>query len=256
MEVNATEKLFNSVDGTAETFCQYATRADNSLHAEVPLQFTNDKVVNGASSAMLLQCKNAAQYLHTVKVSTISKARMGIIKNVTNWRRERKNRVVRSSSVGHRHSSSDRAKSVEPLAALLLHGQSCRQSARQDEDAGELRFFSKPRNYRRVVVLGAPRVGKTAILRRFLQDEFEDHYVPTTEDFHRKLYHIRGETYQVDILDASNERDFPAKRRLSILTGKTREFTHGNNNDTCYLFAAVHLKISCIMFTTIFFFNR
>ncbi|KAL2101631.1 hypothetical protein ACEWY4_003392 [Coilia grayii] len=210
-------KVLSSVDGTAETFCQYATRSDNSLLVEVPLQFTNDKVVNEASSStMLLQCKNAAQYLHTVKVSTVSKARMGIIKNVTNWRRERKTRVVRSSSVGHRHSSSDRTKSVEPSAALLLHGQGCKNPTGQDED--EVRF-SKPRNYRRVVVLGAPRVGKTAILRRFLQDEFEDHYVPTTEDFHSKLYHIRGETYQVDILDASNERDFPAKRRLSILTG-------------------------------------
>uniref|UniRef100_A0A4W6DNA8 Si:dkey-27j5.5 n=1 Tax=Lates calcarifer TaxID=8187 RepID=A0A4W6DNA8_LATCA len=42
---------------------------------------------------------------------------------------------------------------------------------------------------------------------------------PTSEDFLRKLFRIRGETYQIDILDASRERDFPAKRRLSILTG-------------------------------------
>ncbi|KAG5279190.1 hypothetical protein AALO_G00075070 [Alosa alosa] len=216
MEVNATEKVFHLVDGTAKTF--YATPSDNSLLAEVPVQFVNGKVVN--SSAMLHEYKSAAQCLHAagVKVSTISKARMGILKNVTNWRRERKTRVVRSSSVGHRHSSSDRPKSVDPLAPLLLHGQSCTSSTRQDADADELRF-SKPRNYRRVVVLGAPRVGKTAILRRFLQGGFEDNYIPTTEDFHSKLYHIRGETYQIDILDASNERDFPAKRRLSILTG-------------------------------------
>lgn len=229
MEVNATEKVFRSVDGTAETFCQYATRSDNNLLAEVPMQFATGKVVNcTSSSAMLHQYKNAAQYLHAagVKVSTISKARMGIIKNVTNWRRERKARVVRSSSVGHRHSSSDRPKSVDPLAALLLHGQDCTNSTKQDVDVDELRF-SKPRNYRRVVVLGAPRVGKTAILRRFLQGGFEDHYTPTIEDFHSKLYHIRGETYQIDILDASNERNFPAKRRLSILTGKTHGFTHG-----------------------------
>uniref|UniRef100_A0A673HTW7 RASD family member 2 n=1 Tax=Sinocyclocheilus rhinocerous TaxID=307959 RepID=A0A673HTW7_9TELE len=72
----------------------------------------------------------------------------------------------------------------------------------------------------RIVVLGAPRVGKTAIIRRFLGDDgFEEQYEPTTEDFHSKLYHIRGERYQLDILDASKERDFPAKRRLSILTG-------------------------------------
>jgi small GTP-binding protein len=69
------------------------------------------------------------------------------------------------------------------------------------------------------VVLGAPRVGKTSILRRYLRDGFVEEYKPTSEDFHRKLFRIRGETYQIDILDASGERSFPAKRRLSILTG-------------------------------------
>uniref|UniRef100_A0A3B4XZQ8 Dexamethasone-induced Ras-related protein 1-like n=1 Tax=Seriola lalandi dorsalis TaxID=1841481 RepID=A0A3B4XZQ8_SERLL len=71
----------------------------------------------------------------------------------------------------------------------------------------------------RIVVLGAPRVGKTSILRRYLRDGFVEDYSPTSEDFLRKLFRIRGETYQIDILDASRERDFPAKRRLSILTG-------------------------------------
>uniref|UniRef100_A0A8C6U1B0 Si:dkey-27j5.5 n=1 Tax=Neogobius melanostomus TaxID=47308 RepID=A0A8C6U1B0_9GOBI len=75
------------------------------------------------------------------------------------------------------------------------------------------------RNCKRIVVLGAPRVGKTSILRRYLRDGFVDEYKPTSEDFLRKLFRIRGETYQIDILDASKERDFPAKRRLSILTG-------------------------------------
>uniref|UniRef100_A0A3B4FB69 GTP-binding protein Rhes-like n=1 Tax=Pundamilia nyererei TaxID=303518 RepID=A0A3B4FB69_9CICH len=71
----------------------------------------------------------------------------------------------------------------------------------------------------RIVVLGAPRVGKTSILRRYMIDGFVEEYKPTSEDFLRKLFRIRGETYQIDILDASRERDFPAKRRLSILTG-------------------------------------
>lgn len=84
----------------------------------------------------------------------------------------------------------------------------------------------KPQNCRRLVVLGGPRVGKTAILRRFLRDGFNEQYEPTREDFHRKVYNIRGETYQIDILDAAGERDFPAKRRLSILTGARTQLTH------------------------------
>uniref|UniRef100_A0A672YCB8 RASD family member 2 n=1 Tax=Sphaeramia orbicularis TaxID=375764 RepID=A0A672YCB8_9TELE len=78
---------------------------------------------------------------------------------------------------------------------------------------------TKRQNHQRIVVLGAPKVGKTNILRRFLGKDFQEHYEPTTEEFHRKLFHIGGETYQVDLLDATGERDFPAKRRLSILTG-------------------------------------
>ncbi|XP_061702844.1 GTP-binding protein Rhes [Syngnathoides biaculeatus] len=77
----------------------------------------------------------------------------------------------------------------------------------------------KPGNCHRIVVLGAPGVGKTNMVRRFLGEEFQDKYEATAEDFHRKLYRVGAETYQVDLLDAAGERNFPAKRRLSILTG-------------------------------------
>uniref|UniRef100_A0A3Q3D9K5 RASD family member 2a n=1 Tax=Hippocampus comes TaxID=109280 RepID=A0A3Q3D9K5_HIPCM len=77
----------------------------------------------------------------------------------------------------------------------------------------------KPRNCQRIVVLGAPGVGKTNLVRRFLGEEFQEMYEATAEDFHRKLFHVGDETYQVDLLDATRERNFPAKRRLSILTG-------------------------------------
>uniref|UniRef100_A0A8C3VQI3 Dexamethasone-induced Ras-related protein 1 n=1 Tax=Catagonus wagneri TaxID=51154 RepID=A0A8C3VQI3_9CETA len=74
------------------------------------------------------------------------------------------------------------------------------------------------KNCYRMVVLGSSKVGKTAIVSRFLTGRFEDAYTPTIEDFHRKLYCIRGEIYQLDILDTSGHHPFPAMRRLSILT--------------------------------------
>ncbi|XP_077415840.1 GTP-binding protein Rhes [Vanacampus margaritifer] len=77
----------------------------------------------------------------------------------------------------------------------------------------------KPRNCLRIVVLGAPGVGKTNLVKRFLGEEFQETYKVTAEDFHRKLFHVGAEAYQVDLLDAARERNFPAKRRLSILTG-------------------------------------
>ncbi|XP_044289802.1 dexamethasone-induced Ras-related protein 1 isoform X2 [Varanus komodoensis] len=76
------------------------------------------------------------------------------------------------------------------------------------------------KNCYRMVVLGSSKVGKTAIVSRFLTGRFDDQYTPTIEDFHRKFYSIRGEVYQLDILDTSGNHPFPAMRRLSILTGE------------------------------------
>ncbi|XP_077774811.1 dexamethasone-induced Ras-related protein 1 isoform X2 [Podarcis muralis] len=74
------------------------------------------------------------------------------------------------------------------------------------------------KNCYRMVILGSSKVGKTAIVSRFLTGRFDDQYTPTIEDFHRKFYSIRGEVYQLDILDTSGNHPFPAMRRLSILT--------------------------------------
>lgn len=82
------------------------------------------------------------------------------------------------------------------------------------------------KNCSRMVILGSTKVGKTAIISRFLNERFDDQYTPTIEDFHRKLYCIRGDVYQLDILDTSGNHPFPAMRRLSILTGERSSFKH------------------------------
>ncbi|XP_037821678.1 GTP-binding protein Rhes isoform X1 [Lucilia sericata] len=75
------------------------------------------------------------------------------------------------------------------------------------------------KNCYRLVILGSSRVGKSSIVARFLGNRFDEAYTPTIEDFHRKLYRIRNEVYQLDILDTSGHHPFPAMRRLSFLTG-------------------------------------
>ncbi|XP_056144067.1 dexamethasone-induced Ras-related protein 1-like isoform X2 [Lampris incognitus] len=79
-------------------------------------------------------------------------------------------------------------------------------------------FDIPAKNCHRMVILGSTKVGKTAIISRFLNERFDDQYTPTIEDFHRKFYSIRGDVYQLDILDTSGNHPFPAMRRLSILT--------------------------------------
>ncbi|KAJ8246497.1 hypothetical protein GJAV_G00268490 [Gymnothorax javanicus] len=83
----------------------------------------------------------------------------------------------------------------------------------------ENEFDIPAKNCYRMVILGSTKVGKTAIVSRFLTGRFDDQYTPTIEDFHRKFYSIRGEVYQLDLLDTSGNHPFPAMRRLSILTG-------------------------------------
>ncbi|KAJ0057861.1 hypothetical protein NL108_002992 [Boleophthalmus pectinirostris] len=141
-----------------------------------------------------------ASFIQHPSTFSLSKAGMSIVKTVHDCRggHVKMTRSARSSS-GQRQVSSEKLvkKSVDNM------------------DLGRI----KPQNCQRIVVLGAPKVGKTNLLLRFLGKDFKEHYEPTREDFHRKLFHIGGETYRVDLLDAACERDFPAKRRLSILTG-------------------------------------
>jgi len=96
----------------------------------------------------------------------------------------------------------------------------------------ESEFDIPAKNCYRMVILGSTKVGKTAIVSRFLNGRFEEQYTPTIEDFHRKLYSIKGDVYQLDILDTSGNHPFPAMRRLSILTGGSC-FLHAPPSTSC-----------------------
>lgn len=107
----------------------------------------------------------------------------------------------------------------------------------------ENEFNIPAKNCHRMVILGSTKVGKTAIISRFLNERFDDQYTPTIEDFHRKLFSIRGEIYQLDILDTSGNHPFPAMRRLSILTGEFKDALHRFFPCTMYYL----LKCCCII---------
>ncbi|XP_021963060.2 GTP-binding protein Di-Ras2 [Folsomia candida] len=70
----------------------------------------------------------------------------------------------------------------------------------------------------RVVILGGPKVGKSAIVKRFLFNTFQEKYKPTVEDLYSKEYDMGPITLKVDILDTAGDQEFPAMRRLSIAT--------------------------------------
>lgn len=111
--------------------------------------------------------------------------------------------------------------------------------------SGNCTFSVPAKNSYRMVVLGASRVGKSSIVSRFLNGRFEDQYTPTIEDFHRKVYNIRGDMYQLDILDTSGNHPFPAMRRLSILTGGCRGRAWAPHVWACVLGTSQFAKSTC-----------
>ncbi|KAF4080268.1 hypothetical protein AMELA_G00168440 [Ameiurus melas] len=71
----------------------------------------------------------------------------------------------------------------------------------------------------RLVFLGAAGVGKTSLIRRFLNDSFETKHRRTVEELHSKEYEFSGIKVNVEILDTSGSYSFPAMRKLSIRNG-------------------------------------
>lgn len=138
---------------------------------------------------------------------------------------------TRYSALHHRFTQSTltnlwhRAVFHHPLSSFWSFLQLCHslfqvQAMMKTMSTGNCTLNVPAKNSYRMVVLGASRVGKSSIVSRFLNGRFEDQYTPTIEDFHRKVYNIRGDMYQLDILDTSGNHPFPAMRRLSILTGE------------------------------------
>ena len=220
MEMNANEKLYLSADvGISETFNSYpghhrVTGGRNITHKKSESLSPNPK--RSLQNKCQSQYSNSSVAISDIGAATVADA--GMLRTVrARWRHDKRERAGSSSADDEKRSSPDQLqkKPVEDLPkTTTLSGES---SGDGTVAPGQI----KPRNCRRIVVLGAPKVGKTNIVRRFLGDGFDERYVPTTEDFHRKMYHVRGKPYLIDVLDASREREFPAKRRLSILTGKS-----------------------------------
>ncbi|XP_023209611.1 ras-related protein Rap-1b-like protein [Centruroides sculpturatus] len=71
----------------------------------------------------------------------------------------------------------------------------------------------------RLVIMGAAKVGKTSIVKRFLYDEFNSEHKPTVEDVYREEYNLGNYGLVLDILDTSGSYEFPAMRDLAISTG-------------------------------------
>ncbi|XP_022258718.1 dexamethasone-induced Ras-related protein 1-like [Limulus polyphemus] len=85
--------------------------------------------------------------------------------------------------------------------------------------AQDVAISSSLKDHYRLVVMGSSRVGKTAIIKRFLYQSFTAEYKPTVEELLTTEYDVRGAILKLDILDTSGSYEFPAMRHLAISSG-------------------------------------
>lgn len=72
----------------------------------------------------------------------------------------------------------------------------------------------------RLVVVGPPVVGKSALTIRLTQSEFANEYDPTIEDSYRYYCTIDGITASLDILDTAGQEEYSSMRDLYMKTGE------------------------------------
>jgi len=59
-----------------------------------------------------------------------------------------------------------------------------------------------------VVVLGAGGVGKSALIARFINNEFIEHYDPTIEEEYRRTISVNGIDTHLEVIDTSGADQF------------------------------------------------
>ncbi|PIO57748.1 hypothetical protein TELCIR_20832, partial [Teladorsagia circumcincta] len=70
------------------------------------------------------------------------------------------------------------------------------------------------------IVLGATKVGKSALVSQFLWERFLTDYRPTVEEFNWIEYDVEeGSALMLQIIDSSGSHDFLAMRHFYIRTG-------------------------------------
>ncbi|XP_017767029.1 PREDICTED: ras-related protein Rap-1 [Eufriesea mexicana] len=92
---------------------------------------------------------------------------------------------------------------------------SCRNERLSESESGGGKQTDNSIRHK-IVVMGAAKVGKSAIINQFLYHTFTPKYKRTVEEMHHGDFNVSGKHLTLDILDTSGAYEFPAMRDLSI----------------------------------------
>lgn len=84
-------------------------------------------------------------------------------------------------------------------------------------------------------MMGAAKVGKSAIINQFLYSTFTPKYKRTVEEMHHGDFNVSGIQLTLDILDTSGSYEFPAMRDLSIKSADAFVLVYDVNDANTFL---------------------
>lgn len=87
----------------------------------------------------------------------------------------------------------------------------------------------------KIVMMGAAKVGKSAIIHQFLYSTFTPKYKRTVEEMHHGDFNLSGINLTLDILDTSGSYEFPAMRDLSIKSADAFILVYDVNDSNTFL---------------------
>ncbi|KAL1692465.1 P-loop containing nucleoside triphosphate hydrolase protein [Schizophyllum commune] len=76
---------------------------------------------------------------------------------------------------------------------------------------------------RKIAVLGSRSVGKSSLVRQFIENEFQESYYPTIESSHTKTVKHNGTEYQLSIIDTAGQDEYsPLNSQHAVRTPSLR----------------------------------
>lgn len=80
----------------------------------------------------------------------------------------------------------------------------------------------------RLAVLGSGKVGKTSIIRRYLNNTFSERYRETVEDIFSRTFYIQGAELPLDVYDTNFY--YPDMRKLTLSSANAFLIVYASDN--------------------------
>lgn len=101
--------------------------------------------------------------------------------------------------------TSSRSKKAQLIPLVSKSNLSQTKDIMKDSTDEDLEIQGKKR---RILVLGAPGVGKSAVILRFKDDVFRNEYLPTIQEVYRKDFKFNNERVELEIIDLDGQNEY------------------------------------------------